>query len=761
MKVMLVLGTVGPAAAADRDVISASDLRFLEKATTRAGMDADLCVAVLAERYHGCSRVPIGAFRAERERVLAEIRAAAPEAVISLGTNGLRSMLNKQTVPRVEELRRVPITIPELGEVPIYATYSLEEASFKQGLFSYIAMDLLTIGTGKTQSQLGDYHVQSDIHPDLAAHLAAGPGTVTFDLETVGLDPRGPNARIRMAVVSFRKGWAQVVPATPDSRFPDWLVALAADPKVRKVGSNIKFDHNWMSVFGYELNNLGDTATAEHVLDENSPSHSLKVLSLVYHPTLGDYSAPLRERITALGGKKNMDLLRDEEMLEYAGGDGDAGIAVWQGQQLLLQKQGLTSPFEQLMELYPVLAGMECNGARIDTTENARLDAAYRGEISDLRGKIAADLGPINPGSAPQLIKALKELVPSIDLQVWNKEEREWEDSTERDILLREAHRHPVIGAVLDYRKRTKLHSVYVEGLRKHLRERGGMSFLHTDYRTDRVETYRLASRNPNLQNLPRNPSTDMRHLNIKNQFVSRFPGGTLIEWDQSQIELREGAMVSGDEALASAFRHGEDVHSQVASMLYGIPLDEVTKDRRQAAKTLNFRVFYGGGAPGLAAALGITREAAQALIDLYFQRFPRLKAWMDAIRESVRQDLQVESRFGFRRRFYAPRKWHSPMGWHIERCAVNFPEQNGGFMITAAGIVKMWREMKRRKLRSKLILTVHDSLVADCPPEEVDEVKQLGIECFEKPDVARHGVDLWLPLQADTKQGPSWGEAA
>jgi len=602
------------------------------------------------------------------------------------------------------------------------------------------------------------------------AHTWNGP-TIAFDLETLGLDPWAPNARIRMASISHRTGWAQCIPANTDSTFPEWLVKILEDPRIRKVGSNISFDYKWMRRFGVEMQNFADTATAEHVICETSPSKSLKVLTLIYHENLGDYSAPIQDLIAQRGG--NMDLLEDHEMYSYSAADSDASITVYNKQIQILEQKKLRPQYELLMELYQILPDISHAGACISLEENARLSAAYQEEISSLRTRLTEVFGPINVRSRPQLIKALKEVVPDVNLwskkkvYQWNGEDLtletalELSESTARKILEREAIKHRIIGTILEYRRREKLYSVYVEGLKGFARQApGGFWFVRPDFRTDRTETYRLASRDPNGQNIPRNLPANMSHLNIKDQFVSRFPGGVIGEVDQSQIELREGAMIADDASLMAAFITGGDVHSQVAATLYGKSIEQIDRDLRQTAKTLNFRIFYGGGPGGLARELGIEYMAAKRLIAQYFARFTGIAEYMERQKAAIKRDLQVVSRFGFPRRVVAPRSWESPEGWHLERQAINAPIQNGAFMITACGMIKAWHELRKRKMQTKMFLNVHDSAVFDSPAEEAEEAKQIFVRCFENPEVERYGVQLTVPLKVDYKSGSSWGKA-
>lgn len=750
MRVLLVLPGISPQAVAEGDLIAKADLDLLGKLTDRAGIEASAVLAVLAPEWHGNLKPKMAAVRAERPRMLAEIAASDAECIVVLGGPAARAILNKGVVPGIKDLRRKAHTVDGIDK-PVYFTYSLEEAAVKPNLRRWIGMDLLAVATGKTESKLGDYVISTEPQAEFMAHVAGG-GTITADLESYpGFDYEHPDARIRMCVVSHRTGWAQVVQATPDSRLPAWLVDVLENPHVRKAGSNIAFDVKWLRHFGINMQNYADTHVAEHVLDERTTGVDLKSLVLQYHESLGDYSAEMRALAQERGG---MEYLSDEEMYSYAGGDGDGGITVYNKQLDRLRQQGLERPYELLMQMYPVLTDMTYNGAAIDMAENARLDAAYTAEIARLNEEIRATLGPINPRSNPQVTAALKDLVPDINL-LW-KRSGKVSESVAGEVLRREAQKHPAIGLLLDYRKRSKLHSTYVVGLRDHIKN----GSIHPEFRMDVTETYRLSSRRPNGQNIPRNLKDELAPLNIKNQFVSRFPGGSIIECDESQIELRVAAMHSMDAGLIAAFQSGEDVHMQVAAMMFGVPVEQVTPELRQTSKTVNFRVLYAGGPKNLARALGIEQHQAALLIEQYFDRFSGMREYMARQRRKARADLHVRSAFGFLRRFDPPKAWNSMIGWGIERQAINSPIQTDAFMITGLGMVKLARKLQEAGARTKLILNVHDSVVADAPSDEAQAVAALMKECLENPDIEAWGVRLPVPLVADIKTGPSWGLA-
>jgi DNA polymerase I-like protein with 3'-5' exonuclease and polymerase domains len=304
-----------------------------------------------------------------------------------------------------------------------------------------------------------------------------------------------------------------------------------------------------------------------------------------------------------------------------------------------------------------------------------------------------------------------------------------------------------------------------VVGIRdKYAVKRQAKDFLSTTFRSDVVETNRLSSQAPNLQNQPTKPDPDDPHpipleLNTKRQFVSRFPGGMFMEADLSQAEIRVAAMLSGDASMLAAIDSGEDVHTAMASTLLDKPLDEVTKLERHQCKRLTFLILYGGGANTLSKQLGIHKEEAKELIGQYFRAFDQLSTYIKSKHMIVKRDLYLQSVFGYRRRFKKPANWNSWDGWRIERQAWNFLVQNTAACILYCALIKLHRLMQERGMKSLLVLTVHDSIGIDCHPDEVDEMAELVKHCMENPDTHHYGVELTVPMAADVEVGPSWGD--
>lgn len=774
-KVVFLLGTMSRFAQKG-DALSSEDTRILEEVANAADVDASV---VFATQSIAASKNPARAtmkvLREERDRMLSEIADHNPDLVMVFGPIALKALLNKGNVTLSENLRQKLIV--EGVSAPVYITHSMDHVNAKPGMKKWLVLDMQAAVHGFTSTSWGDYRVlrpNSDdwnTCPICFSGLTAG-AVVGFDLETYpGLDPWAPNARIRMAIISNAAHAAYVVQLGPDSQLPQWLREIVENPAIIKAGSNIKFDYKWLARFGCNMVTMHDTSVAEHVIDETNPLKGLKHLTFLYAPWLGDYSKDHRALVAERGG---WEFVGDDEQYLYAGADGEASYCAAVDQRRRIGAEGLHGAYILSHALYAVLCEMEHNGCRIDMTVNADLDAKFQQSMAELRAEITEALGPINPGSAQQLAEALKAKIPGLDLsktkmfRVFQERPGDEDDediSTNRATLEREAHKHPIIETVLRWRRLSKLHTTYVVGVRdKYMTKRGDVPYLTTTFRGDVVETNRLSSQGPNLQNQPSKPDPDDKHpipleLNPKRQFISRFEGGVFMEADLAQAEIRVAAMLSKDSKMIAAIESGEDVHTAMAATLLNKKFNDVTKLERHQCKRLTFLILYGGGANTLSKNLGITKDAAKSLIGDYFRTFNRLDFYINQRKMLVKRDLYLESIFGYRRRFKKPANWMSPDGWRVERQAWNFIVQNTAACVLFCALIKLRDKMQERGFKSRIILTVHDSIGLDVHPDEIDEVARLVKDCMENPDTERFGVTLTVPMAADIEVGPSWGD--
>lgn len=756
------------------DVLSWEDMRSLNHVCETMDLDGHVVLATYDVRASKTGQVKMADIRENRQRVLDEINTIKPEVVMALGPNAVKSVFNKGNL-KMEDLLRQRHVIEGL-DCPVYITQSLEYVAAKPGVLRWLLLDTHVALHGFDDTEWGDYDVlvpddpRWGVCPDAFAGSNLGP-LVGFDLETYpGLNPWAPNARIRMAIISNAAHKATVVQLGPDSQLPAWLQEIVKNPDVVKAGSNIKFDYKWLRRFGVRMQNMHDTSVTEHILDETNPMKGLKFLTFIYAPWLGDYSREHRALVAERGG---WEFVEDDEQYAYAGADGEASYCTAAAQMDLIRERDLLQAYRLSHDLYRVLCEIEHNGAVVDMKVNENLEHEFQHAMYELEQDIQAVLGPINLGSAQQLAVALKETVPHIDLtktkinrlfQDRPGDEDDDEISTDRATLEREAAKHPVIEKVLRWRRLAKLYGTYVKGMReKYVDYVGYKAVVFTSFRQDVVETNRLSSQGPNLQNQPSKPDPDDPHpiplaLDTKRQFVSRFDGGWFMEADLSQAELRVAAMLSGDEKMLGALET-EDVHTAMAATFLNKRLDDVTKLERHRCKRLTFLTLYGGGANTLSKQLDIYKEDAKRLLHDYFATFTELDDYIQGVKVLVKRDLSVGSIFGFRRRFRQPRNWNSWDGWRIERQAWNHLVQNTAACVLFVALIDMQRCIEQAGLRSKIVLTVHDSIGIDVHPDEVDVVERLVRECMEHPNTEAYGVKLTVPLVADIEIGRSWGD--
>jgi hypothetical protein len=438
------------------DCISSQDIEACEHISEKAGVDADIVLACNDKATWGKgSKCTLKAIQAERQRLRGEVASLSPELIVCFGPTAARAVWNKGV--KVADLRH---QLHELEEwpAPVWVTHSLEEASMKPGLVKFMGIDLLHAAKGETDVKWRQHIVtrwdQSLIDPNIDLHAKIA----SVDLETYpGTNPRHRDARIRMAVVSTSDGFAQVIQAGPNSELPDWLRSWLESGRTLWGGSNIQFDAYWLrTCAGVTLRNFVDTSQLQHILDENSAQKDLKSLVLI-HTDIGDYSREQRDMVTERGGWK---YIKDEEMYQYAGGDGYGGYEVLRKQLAEIKERGLEKAMEVHRYTYPQLSRLMNNGARLDVEENRALETRYVAALSKLTQEIREVLGPVNLNSPKQLIPALQKYVPGIQLTEWfwkNWDSDENKYSTKKAVLQREAHKHPIIAKVLEYRRRETL----------------------------------------------------------------------------------------------------------------------------------------------------------------------------------------------------------------------------------------------------------------------------------------------------------------
>jgi DNA polymerase-1 len=457
--------------------------------------------------------------------------------------------------------------------------------------------------------------------------------------------------------------------------------------------------------------------------------------------------------IETLIGKKgksqgSMADLTPEAIADYAAEDADITLQLKNRFEPELNTGKIRSVFDDVeVPLIHVLADMELEGVRIDEHFLRNYSETLQRDILSAEEEICSIAGEkFNIDSPKQLGVVLFEKMKITD-QV--KKTKTGQYSTDEGTLSKFEHEHPIISRILDYRELRKLKSTYVDALPEMINS--NTLRVHTNYGQTVAATGRLSSNNPNLQNIPiRTP----RGKEIRKAFVPRDENYTLLSADYSQVELRIIAALSNDENMCEAFMLGEDIHKATASKVFGVALEEVTKEMRSKAKAVNFGIIYGQGAFGLAQNLGIPRAEGKAIIDAYFSQFAQLKNYQQETIEFARKNGYIETILGRRRYLADINSANAVVRGFAERNAINAPIQGSAADIIKVAMVNLDREMKRRKLQSRMILQVHDELVFDAHRSEVDELKELVREKM------CGAISMRVPLVVDMNTGDNWLDA-
>ncbi len=566
-----------------------------------------------------------------------------------------------------------------------------------------------------------------------------------FDTETDGLDPK--TAGLVGLSFCYRKGEAYYVHVAEDEAtavLEDLRPALE-HPGIVKIGQNIKFDMAVLSAHGIKLQGpLFDTMIAHYLL-EPEQRHGMDVLAQQY---LNYTPVPIEDLIGKKGkGQRTMRDVPLEQLKEYAAEDADITFQLKQILAPKLVEHGLDELLSEVeMPLVEVLCDMESTGVCIDTEALKELSVLMTHEAGLAEEKIYQDAGErFNIGSPKQLGEVLFERMRLDDKP---QKTPSGQYATGEEVLTRLAVDHAIAADILEYRQIVKLKSTYVDSLPELIAADGR---VHTSYNQAVAATGRLSSTNPNLQNIP--IRTD-RGREIRKAFVARDADHRIVSADYSQIELRIMASFSGDETMIEAFRQNKDIHAITASRLYHIPVEEVNREQRNKAKTANFGIIYGISAFGLSQRLKIPRAEASELIKNYFLEFPAVKSYMDGCIAEAREREYVTTLLGRRRYLRDINSRNSTMRGFAERNAVNAPIQGTAADMIKIAMVRIHQWLAAEKLRTKMILQVHDELVFDAPVEELDYIKAPILKHMAEALV------LKVPIEVGFGIGTNWLDA-
>lgn len=569
-----------------------------------------------------------------------------------------------------------------------------------------------------------------------------------FDTETTGLDPN--NSELVGLSFAFEPGEAWYV-ALPENyndatRLTKIFKPVLENPKIKKIGQNIKFD---ISIFKwYDIDVKGDMfdTMIAHYLLQPDLRHNMDYLAETY---LNYKPVPIENLIGKKG--KNQLSMRDVDLkliTEYAAEDADITLQLKEVFEPELKKSATQKLFDDIeMPLVPVLASMEAEGVKLDIkalNEYSRELEQYIGETEKNIYKMAGE--EFNIASPKQLGDILFEKLKIDDKP---KKTKTGQYSTSEDILQRLSNKHEIIGEILEYRSLTKLKSTYVDALPALVNKRDGR--IHTSYNQAVAATGRLSSNNPNLQNIPIRTE---KGREIRKAFIPRNEDFTLLAADYSQIELRIIAHLSGDKNMIEAFNHNQDIHTATAAKVFGVEADAVTKEMRRSAKMVNFGLIYGISAFGLSQRLDIPRKEAAEIIDSYFTQYAGIKAYMDKQVEFAKKHGYVETIMGRRRYLKDINSANGVVRGFAERNAINAPIQGSSADMIKIAMINIFNEFEKKKLKSKMILQVHDELVFDVHNKEIKTVQQIV------QDKMPSAIKLDVPVVIDMNTGSNWLEA-
>ncbi len=640
----------------------------------------------------------------------------------------MKSYNRNEVVELFRELEFVNL-IPRLPQEIAGPGDTVESKTFPKGIYQMV----------NTETALNEVASQLEGTNDFAIDLeTTGKEAVTAELVGVAVSPAPGKA---FYIPLGHRGLNQPE-QLPLSQVITKLKPLLEGENIGKIAHNGKYFMTVLANYGVELENLSfDTMIAAYLIGEKN----LGVRALVFSK-LGIEMTSITDLIGT--GKKQISIaaLEVRQAADCASASADVTWRLRDNLRDELERQGLWRLFTEVeMPLVPVLVDMERNGVALDIGLLHEMSLELNMKMLELEAEIYNSVGhKFNINSHQQLGRILFE-----ELRLPRPRKTKSGYSTEASVIEGLRGAHPIIELVLDYRQLSKLKSTYVDALLSLINPNTGR--VHTSFNQTGTTTGRLSSTEPNLQNIPVRGELGRK---IRQAIVAPR-GSYLLSGDYSQIDLRALAHLSQDPELIAAFARDEDIHAITASTVFGVEKAEVTSEMRRVAKTVNFGVIYGMSDYGLEQATELSREEAAQFIALYFERYPKVKEYIEATKEQARKLGYVQTVMG-RRRFIP--EINSP-NWQVrqaaERMAINAPVQGTSADIIKVAMINMHREMKNRNLESKMLLQIHDELLFEVPQEELEEMRSLVTEIMPQ------AMKLCVPLKIDIKLGRNWGEMA
>jgi DNA polymerase-1 len=660
------------------------------------------------------------------------------------------------------EFRRMKENIQKIfgQKVTVVSPLATSALPKKIAKLDMVQMDLFSAGGGNT-GQVGisskkdlsntTHHYQfvnTRLGINLLVQKLLQQPTVCFDTETTSLNAL--QAELVGIAFSWEAGTGYYVSVPQEvekaAAIIDQLRPFFENSQIEKIGHNLKYDLKVLS--NYQLKVTGplyDTLIAHYLINPDR-RHSMDVLAstyLQYEP----------QSITQLIGKKgkNQGSMRDvplDKQTEYAVEDADITLQLkhFFDQELAAAENGKL--FQEVeLPLVEVLTAMEQEGINLNTTFLKEFESELTQDIERLEKSIFGQAGEeFNLASPKQLGLILFEKLKLVDKP---KKTKTGQYSTAEDVLSFLAKDHKIIADILEWRSVNKLQSTYVKALPEEINPKTGR--IHTVYNQAVAATGRLSSNQPNLQNIPIRTA---RGQQVRKAFIPRDENHVLLAADYSQIELRIIAALSMDPAMLEAFQKGEDIHATTAAKVFGVPLEEVSREQRSNAKTVNFGIVYGVSAFGLSQQTNLNRTEAKELIEAYYANYPQLKIYMNAQVDFARENGYVTTVLGRRRYLKDINSQNTVVRGAAERNAVNAPIQGSAADIIKIAMINIYRRMEKENWQSKMLLQVHDELVFDVPKAEVEALSAMVKEEME------NAFSLEVPLLVEVGIGKNWLEA-
>ncbi|WP_445453236.1 DNA polymerase I [Flavobacterium sp. 25HG05S-40] len=591
--------------------------------------------------------------------------------------------------------------------------------------------------------------VQGELGTKLFLQNLMNQTSVCFDTETTGIDAL--NAELVGMSFSWEKAKAFYVPF-PENREEAQLLIEKFKPffeseTIEKIGQNVKYDLKVLSKYGIHIKGkLFDTMIAHYLINPDM-RHNIDVLSETYLK----YAPKSIETLIGKKGKNQLSM-RDvplEDIKEYAAEDADITLQLKEHFQPILEKVGAKKLFDEIeIPLIPVLAAMELEGINLDEDFLKKMSVEMQKDINEFEQKIYETAGEkFNLASPKQLGDILFDKLKIGGAK--QKKTKTGQYATGEEVLSYLANEHQIVKDILEWRQMVKLQSTYIDALPNQVDKR--TQRVHTDYMQTVAATGRLSSNNPNLQNIP--IRTERGRL-IRKAFIARDENYTLLSADYSQIELRIIAALSGEENMLKAFQNNEDIHRSTAAKVFNVPLEEVTKEQRSNAKTVNFGIIYGVSAFGLSNQTSLSRSESAALIDAYYKTYPKLKSYMSEQVDFARENGYVQTVLGRRRYLKDINSANAVVRGAAERNAVNAPIQGSAADIIKIAMINIYQKLTSENWKSKMLLQVHDELVFDVHNSEVEKIKPMIKHEME------HAFTMAVPLEVELGVGKDWLEA-